>query len=66
MFRTDDPLDDFRRKDAQESAWLQRRPVCDYCHEPIQDDFLYDINGEFICENCLDRFFRKDTEDFIL
>lgn len=66
MFRAGDPLDDFDLLDQAQARALSHRPVCNYCHEPIQDDFLYDINGEFICEDCLDRFFRKDTEDFIL
>ena len=30
---------------AQQVA-LARQPVCCYCEEPIQDDFLYDIEGE--------------------
>lgn len=65
MFRTGDPLDDFTRLDRQQAADLERLPVCDYCKQPIQDEFLYDINGEFICEDCLDRFFKKETEDFV-
>ncbi len=64
-FRYGDPEDDFKLRDAKEARWLKSRPVCDYCHEPIQDEYLYDINGEFICEYCLDQFFRKETEDFV-
>lgn len=42
---------------------LAKRPVCDYCQEHIQDDFYYEINGENICEYCLDQFFRKETDN---
>lgn len=63
-FRRGDPLGDFKIREAQEERWLKSLPVCDYCHEPIQDDYLYNINGELICEDCLNRFFKKDVEDF--
>lgn len=46
-------------------AALEKRPKCDYCNEPIQDDYFFEINGEFICEDCLDRFFKKCTDDFV-
>lgn len=49
---------------AQQVA-LARQPVCCYCEEPIQDDFLYDIEGELYCEQCLNINFRKGTEDYI-
>ncbi len=65
MFRTDDPIQDFMMHDAEQQAKLDKLPVCTYCDEPVQDDFYYEINGEVICETCLDRFFRKSVEDYV-
>ena len=53
-FRTGDPLDDFNRLDRAQAKWLERRPKCKQCGKPIQDEEAYRINGEFICENCMD------------
>ena len=55
----------FRRKDAQEQRWLAKRPVCCYCGHPIQDENLYDIEGNLYHEECLNDSFRKHTEDYI-
>lgn len=62
---TDDPIADFERHSAEQERRLDKLPVCDYCEEPIQDDFYYYINGESICETCLDRFFRKDVSEYV-
>ena len=65
MIFTDDPLSDFDRYDRQHEEWLNSLPVCDCCGEPIQDDFCYEINGDMICEDCLDMHFRKAVEDIV-
>ena len=61
---TDDPARDFAYHDAQQSRNLERLPVCENCGEPIQDEHLFLINDEFICEECLKNNFRKRTEDY--
>lgn len=65
MMFSDDPLLDFDRHDRQQEEALDKRPVCCYCGEPIQDDFCYEINGDLICEDCLDMHFRKAVDDII-
>lgn len=65
MFVTDDPHKDFDRWDAEQTAALKKMPVCSYCDEPIQDDYLYEINDEVICEECLKDNFRKPVEDYV-
>ena len=65
MFYTDDPIADFHRYDAEKQAELDKRPTCHECGEKIQEDFCYEINGECICERCLNKNHRKHTEDFI-
>lgn len=65
MILTDDPLADFDRYDRQQEEWLNSLPVCDCCGEPIQDEYCYEINGDLICEDCLDMHFRKAVDDII-
>lgn len=65
MYRTDDPLADFARHDAEQSRWLEKRPVCSECGEHIQDERCYEINDELICEECLERNHKKYTANYI-
>lgn len=55
----------FRRREAQQEALLKKQPVCCYCGRPIQDENLYDIEGNLYHEECLNESFRKYTEDYI-
>lgn len=63
---SDDPLLDFDRYDRQQTEELKKRPVCSYCGDPIQDDFCYEINGEYYCKDCLDMHFRKAVDDLVI
>ena len=65
IHRTDDPLADFARHEAEQEAWLAKRPVCADCDEPIQDDHYFDINGEAICPDCMEGNYRKEIGDYI-
>ena len=49
-----------RKKEAQ----LRKRPVCSICGEPIQDERLWDIEGELYCLDCAKEEFCKWTEDY--
>ncbi len=64
-FRSGDPLDDFDRHDREQQKWLDSCPVCEICGEHIQDEHLYLINDEFVCPDCLDRDFKKRTDDYV-
>lgn len=59
---TDDPVADFGAWDEEQTRKEAKLPVCDYCNEAIQDDYYYYINGEIICEKCLDDNFKRDVE----
>lgn len=63
--RTDNPLSDFNRWDAAQQKKLSRLPVCEYCGEPIQDEHFYLVNGEAICQDCLEREFKVRTDDYL-
>lgn len=60
-----DPYTDFVQHDKEQQAGLEKRPKCEYCGKHIQDDDLFYINGEIICEDCLNDNFRHDVEIFM-
>ena len=64
-YRTDDPVADFDRYDAEQEAELQKMPKCSHCGEHIQDGYLFDIEDELFCEECAFELFRKDAGDYI-
>ena len=44
---------------------LKGLPRCSECGEPIQDDYLYMIGDDFICESCLTLNHRRFTDEFM-
>lgn len=49
-----DPHMDFLREEERRQKWLDSRPVCDCCGEPIQEDYYFFIgDDERICEDCM-------------
>lgn len=56
-----DNYDLWEAHQAKQDKWLSERLVCEYCGQPIQEDFYYEINSEIICEECLNRHFRKEV-----
>lgn len=59
-FRLGDPLDDLQRKERLE----EEMPICDDCTNPINDDFCFEIETEILCQKCMNRRYRKNTEDY--
>jgi hypothetical protein len=53
--------------DREQEALLDKLPQCEEtkCGKTIQDDFYYEIDGEILCEDCMNRRYRKNTEDFV-
>lgn len=64
-FYTGDPVRDFHRYDAHQQKELERCPKCDYCGKHITADNYYDLDGDIVCEECLDRYFKKAVEDYV-
>lgn len=58
-----DNYDRWAAHEAKQEAWLSERLVCEYCGRPIQEDYFYEINGDILCEKCLNRNFRKDVTE---
>lgn len=65
MFYTDDPIADFNRWDAKREKELEELPRCIDCGEPIQDEYLFDIDGDLFCAKCMIANFRKSTDNYI-
>ena len=65
FFRTDDPVADFHRYDAEQEKSLEKLPRCCECDNPIQTEECYEINDELICPECLNDNHRKLVEDYV-
>ena len=69
MLRTDDPIADFLRHDEEQQRQLDRLPKCAYCHEPIQDNHCYAIDGDLVHLDCaidyLDSDYRVNVDDYL-
>lgn len=64
-YRTDDPIADAARYDADRQRELKKLPKCKCCRHPIQDDCLFDIDGALYCETCMNDEFKQDTDNYI-
>ena len=53
---TGDPIKDYYDDDFKKAEWLESRPICSECDEPIQDDIAYEIDNKLYCEHCLDQY----------
>lgn len=51
--------------DTEQERKLDKLPECSCCGEKIQDDYLYEINDEYICEECLKDNFRKSVDSVV-
>lgn len=58
-----DNYDKWEQHEAQQERQLLDRPRCAECDNHIQDEFCYEINGEYICEQCLENHHRKYVDD---
>ena len=65
MYKTDNPIADFERMDAELASERRRLPVCDDCGEPIEGEYTFLINDSYICIDCLHRNYRKHTDDLM-
>jgi formylmethanofuran dehydrogenase subunit E len=59
---TDDPVRDAMYRDRETQAWLDSRPKCAVCGEPIQDSHAYFIEDQWVCDECIYEY-RKAVPD---
>ena len=64
MYRTDNPIADFMRYDADRCNELEKLPLCEECWERIQDEHYYEINDVIICLDCMEHNHRRYTDEF--
>ena len=65
MERMRDALEDYTRYDERVRRETERLPECIRCREPIQEEHLYDVRGEVLCEECLRKKYRFLTENYL-
>jgi len=63
--RTDDPLADFNRHEAEQQEQMDKLPICAECGYRITAEKCYEINGKYICPECLENNHEHYTEDII-
>lgn len=62
-----DNYDLWEAHDIEMARREERLPVCENpkCKKRIHDDFYFEIDGEILCEECVNLRHRKYTEDYI-
>lgn len=65
MYYSNDPVADAERYEAEKEEYIKKYPICCNCKEHILDDFCYYIDEEFYCIECMERYFKKQTDYFI-
>lgn len=66
-YYSDDPAMDFLRHDREQEARLARCPQCANrrCGKLIQDEFYFEIDGEVLCEGCMQDRYMIRTDDWL-
>jgi formylmethanofuran dehydrogenase subunit E len=59
MFYNEPIFADCDRRDREHEMNLSRLPVCSLCDHPIEDEHYYVIDGEPVCQECLDENFKR-------
>lgn len=65
LFYSDDPVRDAERWIEEQERRKARLPICARCGEPIQDENLWDIDGNLYCPECARYEFEQDTNNYI-
>lgn len=60
-----DNYDLWEQHEAEQQKTLDKLPRCSECDEPIQSDYAYEVNGEYICEDCMEQNHRKRVDDIV-
>lgn len=56
-----DPAHEWDRHCELEERELAKRQVCSECNEPIMEDYTFYINGEYICQDCMNDYYMVET-----
>lgn len=56
-----DPAHEWDKHCDKQERELAKRQICSECDEPITDDYCYLINGEYICQDCMNDYYMVET-----
>lgn len=57
-----DPAKEWDKHCEEHEREAEKRPICSECGERILDDYCYEItDGEYICEDCMESYFKVGT-----
>lgn len=51
-----DPAREWDKHCEQQEKELAKRQKCSECDEPIMTDYCHYINGEYICDDCMEQY----------
>lgn len=64
IFYSGNLIRDIDRHLNEEAEYEARLPKCHKCGQAI-DDYLYEIDEEILCYDCMVEKYRRDVEDYI-
>lgn len=54
----------YRAYEREQEKALERLPKCAYCKQPIQDDYLFDVDGVLYHEECANDLYKRSRENY--
>lgn len=57
-----DAYDMWEHRERAQQKQLAALPTCDRCGEPIQEDYLWSVDGLILCEDCATQMYRVRAE----
>ena len=58
---TEDNYSMWKRHDDRQQAELDRRPRCEHCGEPIQDEKAVQFNDSLFCLGCIEEYYTVEV-----
>lgn len=65
MLPSGSPHKDADRYDRIQQAWLDSRPQCSCCGEPIQESAFYVVHGKKFCVDCQEHAWEELKADYL-
>lgn len=65
MLPSNDPYRDADRYDRIQQSWLDRRPRCHECGEPIQENIYYEVHGNKYCCDCQEKAWEEIRMEYL-
>lgn len=59
-----DAYDMWEANESRKEAWLNRQPICSHCRKRIQDERLWDIEGELYHKECAEELYERNSENY--